>query len=438
MQYCKLQVGCLIIVLYITYIYIREKILNKEYKREHLFEILLIACISSIIFDGITAYTVNHLAEIPIGVNRLLHLGFLLSLDTIVFLTFWYLLDMTRGIPERKSTRNLIRLPFIINVLVVICFIPKLRFCEGKMTNYSMGVSAYTCFIMVAVYVVSASGMLLYGFRNVGRRAQMTVFTSLAAVIGITGYQMIFPESLISCLVPTLVILGTYLNRENPIFMKLKEHHDEMVMGFAALVENRDNSTGQHIYRTTEYVKILADDLRKKGLYKETLTKDYIERLVTAAPLHDIGKIAIPDAILQKPGRLTAEEFEIMKTHAERGAQIIRETFGKEDEIAYEVAMYHHEKWNGKGYPKGISQREIPLCARIMAIADVFDAVSSKRCYKEAFPLSECFEIIKRGSGEDFDPIIVESFLECTAQIQLVYEGLHGLNTRKNKTNIKK
>ena len=109
--------------------------------------------------------------------------------------------------------------------------------------------------------------------------------------------------------------------------------------------------------------------------------------VVAAAPLHDIGKIAIPDAILQKPGRLTPEEFEVMKPHAQKGGEIIQDTFGREDEISYQVAMYHHEKWNGKGYPQGLSRKEIPLCARIMAIADVFDAISSKRCYKDAFPL---------------------------------------------------
>ena len=136
-----------------------------------------------------------------------------------------------------------------------------------------------------------------------------------------------------------------------------------------------------------------------------------------AAPMHDIGKIAIPDSILQKPGRLTPEEFEIMKTHSERGGQILKKTFNNtgDDEyekIAYEVAMYHHEKWNGKGYPKGLSKEQIPLSARIMAVADVFDAVSAKRCYRDALPLSECFEIIKNGSGQDFDSLIADLFLE--------------------------
>lgn len=424
MQYCKLQLGCLLVVFYITFIYFREKMAYKEHKRERMFEYLLAASTISIIFDGATAYTVNHLNEVPMVINRILHLGFLLSLDTMVFMMFWYLLSVTKGIPEKRSTRMLLRFPFYMNILIVLCFLPQLRFCEGKVTNYSMGVSAYTCFIMVAVYAVAASSIFLRGFKSVERREQITVSTYLAVTIGITIYQMIFPEALLTSLFPTLVVLGTYLNQENPIFTKLKAHHEDMVMGFAALVENRDGNTGEHIYRTTEYVKILAGNLRKQGLYRDVLTNGYIERLITAAPLHDIGKIAIPDAILQKPGKLTDEEFEVMKTHAEQGGRIIRETFGKEDEIAYEVARYHHEKWNGRGYPEGLSKKEIPLCARIMAVADVFDAVSTKRCYKEAFPLSECFAIIEKGSGSDFDPDIVKVFMENKAEIQAVYEGL--------------
>ena len=195
-----------------------------------------------------------------------------------------------------------------------------------------------------------------------------------------------------------------------------------MVMGFATLVENRDGSTGGHIRRTTTYVKLLAEELQKRGMYKEQLTQDYIENLTIAAPMHDVGKIAIPDAILQKPGRLTDEEFAIMRTHTEKGGEIIKETVGhigdgEYEKMAYEVARYHHEKWNGKGYPQGMAGEDIPLCARIMSVADVFDAVSAKRCYRDAMPLEQCFEIIEKGSGQDFDPDIAEVFLDMRERI---------------------
>ena len=146
-----------------------------------------------------------------------------------------------------------------------------------------------------------------------------------------------------------------------------------------------------------------------------------------AAPMHDVGKIAIPDSILQKPGKLTDEEFEIMKTHSERGGKIIQETFGHlgrdaYEKIAYDVARHHHEKWNGKGYPDGLKEEDIPLCARIMSIADVFDAVSAKRCYRDALPLEVCFKIIEEGSGRDFDPVMTEVFLDMKERIVEVYE----------------
>lgn len=318
MEYCKLQLGCLVLVLYILFIYQRERKAYAVGRGRSLFDALL---------------------------------------------------------------------PFTVNALVVTVFLPQLSFREREWTNYSMGVSVYSAFVMVAIYTAAVGVLFLHGFRGMEWREKITISTYLIATIAIVLYQLIFPEALITCLAPTLVILCTYLNQENPLFSKLKRHHNEMVMGFATLVECRDDSTGKHIYRTTAYVKILAEKLLESGFYKEILTKSYIDQLVAAAPLHDIGKIAIPDAILQKPGRLTPEEFEVMKTHAQKGGEIIQDTFGREDEISYQVAMYHHEKWNGKGYPQGLSRKEIPLCARIMAIADVFDAISSKRCYKDAFPL---------------------------------------------------
>ena len=206
----------------------------------------------------------------------------------------------------------------------------------------------------------------------------------------------------------------------------ISKYHNEMVMGFATLVENKDGSTGGHIKRTSLYVKLLAEELKRRGLYEDTLTNAYMENLCKAAPMHDIGKIAVPDSILQKPGRLTEEEFETMKQHSVRGGEIIRETFGNlEDkaytQMAYEVARHHHEKWNGKGYPDGLKRKEIPLAARIMAIADVFDAVSEKRCYRDAMPLDKCFDIILEGSGQDFEPILVEVFLDIREEVEKIH-----------------
>ncbi len=219
------------------------------------------------------------------------------------------------------------------------------------------------------------------------------------------------------------------LSRLAQMVGKVSRYHEEMVMGFATLVENKDGSTGGHIKRTTRYVKLLAEELSHRGYYEEILTKDYINNLCMAAPMHDIGKISVPDVILQKPGKLTDEEFKMIKLHTISGGKIIEETFGHlEDEqytkMAYEVARYHHEKWNGRGYPEGLMGEEIPLSARIMAIADVFDAVSEKRCYKEAIPLDKCFEIIEEGSGRDFEPLLVEVFLDMKEEIIQTHEEI--------------
>lgn len=428
-QYSKLQIGCILIVLYVAFIYYHERHEYKIRQKEPIFESLLYTGIFGIAFDGLTAYTVNHLAKIPAIANAIFHACFLCSLDAIVFLIFIYILDITRGIPKSRKTKSVLLLPFAINLVVVILFIPKLHYIHGNITNYSMGISAYTCYIMVAVYMLGTVALLVTGRKNMGHNKRITITTCIAAAIAVTIYQIINPQALLTCLVPTFVIIGAYLNMENPLFIKLQEHNKEMVMGFSTLVENKDGSTGGHIRRTTTYVEMLARELKNHNVYRDELTEDYIKNLVMAAPMHDIGKIAIPDAILQKPGKLTDEEYEIMKTHSQKGAEIIEETFktmGNDEygQIAYQVARYHHEKWNGKGYPDGLTHEGIPLCARIMAVADVFDAVSAKRCYRDALPLDVCFRIIEDGSGEDFDPVVAEMFLGMKEEVaEIVGKG---------------
>lgn len=416
-EYSKLQVGCMLIVIYIAFIYFRERYAYQVKKKETVFELLLFTGIFSIAFDGITAYTVNQMNKVPVLLNDIFHACFLCSLDAIVLLIFLYILDITRGLPKKRRTRIVVSLPFIVNMAVVVIFMPQITYRHGNITNYSMGIPVYTCYIMVAVYMLGSVMLLIFGRKNMGHNKLITITTCVVAALAVTVYQMIHPQALLTSLVSVFVIIGAYLNMENPLLQKLSAHNKEMVMGFATLVENRDGNTGGHIRRTTTYVEMLAKELKNRGLYKDDLTEDYIKNLIMAAPMHDVGKIAIPDAILQKPGKLTEEEFDIMKIHAAKGGEIIKETFksmgdDEYEKIAYQVARFHHEKWNGKGYPEGLSRKEIPLCARIMAVADVFDAVSAKRCYRDAMPLEQCFSIIENGSGQDFDPYIVDVFLD--------------------------
>lgn len=426
-QYSKLQIGCLFVVLYITFVYISEWHMYRLKKREPIFEALLITGILEIIFDAATAYTVNHMDTVPAVVNGVLHMCFLCAVDMIVFLMFFYILDITKGVPKGKRKQALLWLPIMINIAIVILFMPQLSYRQGTITNYSMGISAYTCFIMVAVYMLAILVLLFMSWKLLDKHKLVTITTCMLGTVGLTVYQMLHPQALLTSLGPTIVIMGMYLNMENPVFSKLQTYHQEMVRGFASLVENRDSSTGGHIKRTTEYVRMLAEELRTRGFYQNELTKDYIENLVMAAPMHDVGKIAIPDAILQKPGKLTDEEYDMMKTHAAKGGELIKENFGhmgdeKYQRMAYEVARYHHEKWNGRGYPEKLEEENIPLCARIMAVADVFDAVSAKRCYRDALPLEKCFSIIEEGRGADFDPVIAQVFLDIRDRVREIYE----------------
>ena len=204
---------------------------------------------------------------------------------------------------------------------------------------------------------------------------------------------------------------------------KMLELQNNIIIAMANLIESRDGDTGEHVKRTSRYVTMLAEAAQKKGLYPEILTDSYVELLAKAAPMHDIGKISVPDSILQKPGKLTPEEFERIKSHAPEGGRIIREVMeGIEEkeyvDIAATVAEGHHEKWDGGGYPSGLRGDDIPLSARIMAIADVFDALISKRCYKEAMPLDKAFGIISDSAGTHFDPELAQIFVSLRPDIE--------------------
>jgi putative two-component system response regulator len=201
----------------------------------------------------------------------------------------------------------------------------------------------------------------------------------------------------------------------------------------ACLAEARDNETGNHIRRTQGYVNILAKELALLPQYSETLTPDIIETYTKAAPLHDIGKVGTPDHVLHKPGKHTPEEWEIMKTHAQVGADAIWHALQDEDDmeavdflyVAMDIAGNHHEKWDGSGYPKGKSGDKIPLSARLMAVADVFDALISRRVYKPPFSIETALEMIIENSGTHFDPDIVDALkrrIEDFREIAARYE----------------
>lgn len=204
---------------------------------------------------------------------------------------------------------------------------------------------------------------------------------------------------------------------------EVKTTRDVAIVSLSALAESRDNETGAHIMRTQEYVKVLAEHLSQFEQHRMLLTPNYIELLYKSAPLHDVGKVGVPDSVLLKPGKLTDEEFEIMKGHAEIGAEalsIAEKQLGSSSflRVAKEIALTHHEKWDGSGYPNQLSGEAIPLSGRLMALADVYDALISKRVYKPAFSHDRAKAIILEGRGKHFDPQIVDAFLAVETQFQ--------------------
>jgi response regulator RpfG family c-di-GMP phosphodiesterase len=236
-------------------------------------------------------------------------------------------------------------------------------------------------------------------------------------------------ENLYHSLVKTTEDTVGYIADAQKQAEQLTKMQNGLILVLADLVESRDKCTGDHVRKTAAYTKVIMDEMRKEGLYADRLTDAFMEDVVNSAPLHDIGKIHVPDAILNKPGKLTDEEFHKMQEHTTAGKEIIESTISSVSvEAGYlkearNLAAYHHEKWNGKGYPCGLAGEEIPLSARIMAVADVFDALVSTRSYKKPFPFEKAMDIIREGAGSHFDPLVAQAFLNAEDEVRRISEA---------------
>lgn len=207
--------------------------------------------------------------------------------------------------------------------------------------------------------------------------------------------------------------------------LEVQRTRDVTILALASLAETRDNETGAHIIRTQFYVKALALELRNSEQYRPQLDDETVDLLFKSAPLHDVGKVGIPDAVLLKPGKLTDEEFDVIKQHPMIGSEALaraEERLGSTSFLRYarEISETHHEKWDGSGYPAGLQGQDIPLSGRLMALADVYDALISKRVYKPAFPHEKAKAIILEGKGSHFDPAVVEAFVRCEAEFKAI------------------
>ncbi|UFS63182.1 CHASE2 domain-containing protein [Sulfurimonas sp. HSL-3221] len=260
----------------------------------------------------------------------------------------------------------------------------------------------------------------------------VTLFYSAAAVTALTQSLYIAPGYFLTPLAVSFIIMALAIavkgyTQRKQFYEQLSHSHQAALDSMALVAETRDMETGAHIIRTKNYVRLLAMAMARQGSYREILSDTYIEQLFHTAPLHDIGKVGIPDHILKKPGRLTPEEFETMKLHTTYGKEMLDNAINsyRDNEmlrVARNIAYGHHEKWNGSGYPQGLSGEAIPLEARLMALADVYDALISRRYYKEPFSFEETEAIIVEGRGSHFDPQIVDVFLALKEEFRRIAE----------------
>ncbi|MEW6426684.1 MAG: HD domain-containing phosphohydrolase [Thermodesulfobacteriota bacterium] len=252
-------------------------------------------------------------------------------------------------------------------------------------------------------------------FWTIGRHNSL--IWGVVTIAGLSLYLMLF-----------LVFLGAH-RRQKTADDRLARTQQAIISTLAHQAEIRDVETGHHLDRTSAYASLLVEDLRRNSPYAAYLTKEYIVDLVKAAPLHDIGKVGVPDAILCKPGKLTPEEFALMRRHAEDGARVLalardQIAFRSFLDLAVEIAAHHHERWDGLGYPHGLKGEAIPLAARIMALADVYDALRSQRCYKRAYSHERSRAILLEGRGSQFDPHIVDAFLAREDEFKKISDEL--------------
>nr|MCR4789148.1 HD domain-containing protein [Lachnospiraceae bacterium] len=246
-------------------------------------------------------------------------------------------------------------------------------------------------------------------------------------------------ENLYESLSKTIAETVGYLEDVEAKGEEIAHMQNGLIYVLADMVESRDKNTGDHVRKTAAYVRLITKKMKEKGLHSEILTDEFIEDVVNSAPLHDVGKIMVSDVILNKPGRLTDEEFEKMKTHTTAGNKIIASAMSLVSDSGYlkeakNLATYHHERWDGSGYPSGKAGEDIPLSARIMAVADVFDALVSKRSYKDPFPFEKAMDIIREGAGTQFDPEIAQVFMEAADEVKeitIAHESQLGMAIRQ-------
>ena len=322
---------------------------------------------------------------------------------------------------QRLTMRKKVPEQFVI----VLCYVQMLMVCiyagilSVQTSNYGIPATSIVVFISLLPLSIDDRPVRMY----LVMAAESAAYLSASYLL---KSRSAFSLDILN--VGTFFIIGMVLYgvicvrnvREISQSLRVEKIQQSVISSLATVVEERDENTGEHIQRTSEYVRMLSDAMKADSRYV-SVSAEFLNNVQLAAPLHDMGKIRIPDAILNKPGRLTDEEYAVMKRHSAYGAEIIEKTLQVIEEedyynVAKNIARHHHERWDGKGYPDGLRGGEIPLEARIMALADVYDALVSKRVYKEAFSKEKACEILREGAGTQFDPDLTRLFLKSLGE----------------------
>lgn len=334
---------------------------------------------------------------------------------------------MWKGILKSSKNGNFNRYILVLSYVISVLVAALVYFTGG-----TSGVYANLMYIPIAL-CASTNGKVRGIILAVTSALLVGPFMPLDVSAGIaqSPFNWILRLAIYSMIALIIGFFSDYYRNEFDKSMKkdqeLSEAQIATIFSMIKLAEFRDNDTGSHIERVAAACRFLAHKIRFLPDYQGYINDDYVDNIFKASPLHDIGKVGIPDHILLKPGKLTEHEFSIMKTHTNLGYDTLLEVYKQYPhnrflKLGINIVRYHHEKWNGTGYPLGLSGRQIPLSARIMAIVDVYDALRSKRVYKEPYSHEESIGIIREGSGADFDPDITTIFLENESEFKNIYE----------------
>ena len=375
-----------------------------------------------------------HVAMFALPFIELFVSGVLPYLISLLLITF------TRSDRAKKRLQTVMHLLLALHgvLLILGSAYPAYYYIDAE-NVYHRGPFPYYLIVDVVPFVmlIIAVVLLLCHGRMISRRVRIAFWIYMTApLVGMVvqglhyGVGYIIFTTVAGSLFMYAAILRDQAERMKRQSQSIDRMQNGLVLVLADLVESRDQCTGDHVQKTSDYTRIVMEQMRRDGSYTDQLTDDFMEDVVRSAPLHDIGKIRVPDAILNKPGKLTPEEFEEIKQHTTAGRDIItraidmvaEETSGYLNE-ARNLAYCHHEKWNGTGYPQGLAGEEIPLSARIMAVADVFDALVSKRSYKDEYPFETAMNIIREGSGTHFDPKVADAFVRAEDEVRRVICG---------------